>query len=123
MSISTNSQPSYLLSAKKMALSIFYDCLVAAVGGNSSLVAFPSQANYSSIVEPFNLNFPVTPAAVAFPCTAIQVAALVDCAVASNYKVQAKSGGHNAGNYGMFIFELAAFLNQEAPFQYLIGLI
>lgn len=116
MSISTNSQPSYLLSAKKMALSIFYDCLVAAVGGNSSLVAFPSQANYSSIVEPFNLNFPVTPAAVAFPCTAIQVAALVDCAVVSNYKVQAKSGGHNAGNYGMFIFGSAPFVVRRHHF-------
>jgi FAD/FMN-containing dehydrogenase len=93
-----------------MVLPIFAECLLAALGGNSSLVAFPSQANYSAIVAPYNLDYPVVPAAVAFPHTAIQVAALVECAVVSGYKVQAKSGGHSAANYGTIVSELTKFL-------------
>lgn len=81
--------------------SFFEGCVLAAVGWNSSLVAYPSQSNFSSIVAPYNLDCPVTPAAVAFPKTASQVAALVGCAVMSGYKVQPKSGGHSAANYGM----------------------
>lgn len=83
-----------------MASSVFAKCLVAALGGNSSLVAFPSQANYSAIVAPYNLDYPAIPAAITFPKTPTQVAALVKCAVASGVKVQPKSGGHSAANYG-----------------------
>lgn len=75
-------------------------CLVAALGGYSNFVAFPSQANYSSIVDPYNLDYPVVPAAVTFPRTSQQVAGVVKCAVESGYKVQPKSGGHSYGNYG-----------------------
>jgi FAD/FMN-containing dehydrogenase len=96
-----------------MTFLTFAECLLAAVGGNSSLVAFPSQANYSTIVAPYNLEYPVVPAAVAFPYTAVQVAALVDCAVVSGYKVQAKSGGHNAANYGTIVSELTMLLKRE----------
>lgn len=88
-------------SLVEMALQAFAHCLLAAVGGNHSLVAFPSQANYSAIVAPYNLDIPVTPAAVAFPYNATGVAALVKCAVTSGYKVQAKSGGHSSANYGI----------------------
>ncbi|KAH8693293.1 hypothetical protein BGW36DRAFT_302033 [Talaromyces proteolyticus] len=90
-----------------MVLPNFAECLLAAVGANSSLVAFPWQANYSSIVAPYNLDYPVVPAAVAFPHTAIQVSALVKCAVKSGYKVQPKSGGHSAANYGSSTGELS----------------
>lgn len=83
-----------------MVLQTFTQCLVAAVGGNTSLVAFPSQANYSAIVAPYNLDYPVVPAAVAFPSLAVEVVALVGCAAVSGYQVQAKSGGHSSANYG-----------------------
>lgn len=86
-----------------MPSSAFARCLVTALGGNSSLVAFPSNNNYSAIVAPYNLDFPVVPAAVAFPYTAAQVSDLVGCAIRSGYKVQPKSGGHSAANYGMSI--------------------
>lgn len=86
-----------------MPSSVFARCLVAALSGNSSLVAFPSNANYSAIVDPYNLDFTVVPAAAAFPHTAAQVSDLVSCAVKSGYKVQPKSGGHSAANYGMSI--------------------
>ncbi|KAK3681627.1 hypothetical protein B0T22DRAFT_433899 [Podospora appendiculata] len=85
----------------------FAQCLLAAVGGNSSRVAFPSQPNYSAVVAPFNLDNPVTPAAVAFPANATQVSALVGCAVKANYRVQPRSGGHSAGNYGSSTGELS----------------
>ncbi|RYP73027.1 hypothetical protein DL771_003895 [Monosporascus sp. 5C6A] len=91
-------------------------CLLAAVGGNSSLVAFPSQENYSAIVAPYNLDYPVIPAAVAFPHTSVQVAALVNCAVVSGYKVQAKSGGHSAANYGSSTGELSINLENLQHF-------
>lgn len=76
-------------------------CLVAALGGHSNLVAFPSQANFSSdIVRPYNLDYPAIPAAVTYPQTAHQVVRIVQCASESGYKVQPKSGGHSYGNYG-----------------------
>ena len=82
-------------------------CLLHALGGNSRLVFFPDYPFYEQIiVKPFNLNFPVTPAAVAFPETSEQVAAIVRCAADGGYKVQAKSGGHSYGNFGIFFFPL-----------------
>lgn len=55
----------------------------------------------SSAVKPYNLQIPVTPAAVVRPTSSEEVAAAVRCAVASNITVQAKSGGHSYGNYGL----------------------
>lgn len=77
-------------------------CLLAAVGGNSNLVAFPNDLLYEvNSVHRYNLDIPITPAAVTFPESVEQVAAIVKCAADANYKVQAKSGGHSYGNYGM----------------------
>lgn len=78
-------------------------CLLNAVG-NSSNVAFPDALLYETVdVNPYNLDYPVTPAAVTFPETAEQVAAIVQCAANADVKVQAKSGGHSYANYGMFV--------------------
>jgi hypothetical protein len=76
------------------------ECLLSAVGSDASLVAFQGHLLYQTIdVKPYNLNFPVTPAAVTFPTSANQVAAIVKCAANGGYKVQARSGGHSYGNY------------------------
>lgn len=81
------------------------DCLVNAVGGNQALVAFQDQLLYqTTAVEAYNLNIPVTPAAVTFPESSEQIAAVVKCASEHDYKVQARSGGHSFGNYGMLRF-------------------
>ena len=77
-------------------------CLLAALGGDPNLLALPTAADYAStFVKPYNLDIASVPAAVTFPHSAKQVAAIVQCAVNSGLKVQPKSGGHSYGNYGM----------------------
>lgn len=77
------------------------DCLVNAVGGNQGLVAFQDQLLYQlTAVKTYNLNIPVTPAAVTVPESSEQIAAVVKCASDHDYKVQARSAGHSFGNYG-----------------------
>ena len=89
-----------------MRIQTLAKCSLAALGGDPNLVAFPTTANHSSIiVNPYNLDVSAVPAAVTFPRTTKQVAAVVQCAVNSGLKVQPKSGGHSYGNYGMKIFE------------------
>jgi FAD/FMN-containing dehydrogenase len=76
------------------------DCLISAVGPAN--VAFQDQLLYqTTAVQPYNLNIPVTPAAVTYPQSAEEIAAVVKCASEYGYKVQARSGGHSFGNYGM----------------------
>lgn len=82
--------------------STLHRCVLAAVGGNSSLAAFPGDPFYQvSAVRPYNLNFLVTPAAIASPVTTDQVTAVIKCAVDGGHKVQARSGGHSYGNHGI----------------------
>ncbi|KAE8343130.1 hypothetical protein BDV24DRAFT_161943 [Aspergillus arachidicola] len=79
-----------------------HQCLLSAVGNDSSLLAFPSQPFYeSAAANPYNLNWPVYPAAVASPKTSEQVADIVKCAVEYDHKVQAKSGGRSYANFGL----------------------
>ncbi|KAJ5287256.1 FAD linked oxidase N-terminal [Penicillium angulare] len=76
-------------------------CLRNAVTDGGS-VAFPDALLYQEVdVNRYNLNIPVTPAAVTFPTSTDQVAAIVKCAADNGYPVQAKSGGHSYGNYGL----------------------
>lgn len=80
------------------------DCLTSAVGGVAAHVAFQDALLYqATAVEPYNLNIPVTPVAVTFPQSADEVAAVVKCASDYDYKVQARSGGHSFGNFGMTV--------------------
>lgn len=78
-------------------------CLTAAAGGNFE-IAFPKNNPLYQLVDvkAYNLNIPVIPAAVTRPNDAAQIAEVVKCAVASNVKVQPRSGGHSYANYGVF---------------------
>lgn len=98
------------------AASAFATCLLASVGGNSSAVAFPNQANYSTLVAPYNFDLLTTPSAIVWPQDTQQVAAAVKCAVDSDIKVQPKSGGHNYGNYGSTTGELSVNLDNLQHF-------
>lgn len=76
-------------------------CLYTAVQNDPTLVAVDGDLLYQTLaVQVYNLNWPVTPAAVAFPKSTQQVSSIVNCAASLGYKVQAKSGGHSYGNYG-----------------------
>jgi FAD/FMN-containing dehydrogenase len=77
----------------------------AALGGDERLYAFPEKPFYQiDNVKPYNLSVPITPAAITYPKTTAQVAAIVKCAVDANLKVQARSGGHSYGNYCTTLF-------------------
>ncbi|KAJ5096037.1 hypothetical protein NUU61_005393 [Penicillium alfredii] len=79
-----------------------HDCFLAAVGNNTNLVAFPGEPFFPLRNLPlYNLNLPVAPAVITSPKTADQVSKIVRCADANGYKVQAYSGGHSYGNYGL----------------------
>lgn len=78
-----------------------HDCFLAAVGHNSSLIAFKGDPLFGSRSPVYNLNFPVTAAVLTYPQTSEQVADIVRCAVDNGYKVQARSGGHSYANYGL----------------------
>ncbi|KAE8395605.1 FAD/FMN-containing dehydrogenase [Aspergillus alliaceus] len=79
-----------------------HGCLVSAVAGNSARVQVEGGPLLGpNGVHPYNLNFPVKPVAVTFPETSKQVADIVKCATEYGYKVQARSGGHSYGNYGL----------------------
>jgi hypothetical protein len=76
-------------------------CFMQAVGGDSALVASPSKPNYESTdVKAYNLEFPLTPAAVTYPTTTQMVSDIIKCAESYHLKVQPRSGGHSYGNYG-----------------------
>ena len=71
-----------------------------ALGGDDDLYAFPGSPFYQiKDVKPYNLGIPIKPAAVTYPKTTAQVAAIIKCAVEANLKVQARSGGHSYANY------------------------
>ncbi|KAJ5579888.1 uncharacterized protein N7459_005873 [Penicillium hispanicum] len=78
-----------------------HDCLLAAVDHNTDLAAFRGDSLFQSHIPLYNLNFPVVPTAIIFPETSEQVAEVVRCAASNGSKVQAYSGGHSYGNYGL----------------------
>jgi FAD/FMN-containing dehydrogenase len=76
--------------------------LLDALGGDEHLIAFPSKLLYQfEDAKPYNLDIPIVPAAVTYPKTPEQIAEIVKYASTTNLKIQARSGGHSYGNYGM----------------------
>jgi FAD/FMN-containing dehydrogenase len=85
--------------------SAIQQCLTGAVGGNQALLAYKDTPFYQvAHVKAYNLDIPVTPAAVTYPQTAEHVAAIVKCAADNNLKVQPRCGGHSYANYGLYCF-------------------
>lgn len=77
-------------------------CLNNVCNGRIGCVSYPSDPFYQlAWVKPYNLDIEVTPVAVIRPDTAEDISAIVKCAVSNNVKVQAKSGGHSYGNFGL----------------------
>ncbi|CAG8398300.1 unnamed protein product [Penicillium salamii] len=70
-------------------------------------IAVSGDTFYQRWVNRYNLDIPVTPAAVTFPRSSQQVAAVVKCAAENGFPVQPKSGGHSYGNhYGAVVVDL-----------------
>ncbi|RAL07800.1 FAD-dependent oxidoreductase [Aspergillus homomorphus CBS 101889] len=91
-----------LLGLTAAASSSLRSCLLSAVDNDATLAAFKGDLLYQTLaVKAYNLNYPVTPAAVTFPTSSAQVSEIVQCASTLGYKVQAKSGGHSYANYGL----------------------
>ncbi|CAG7946204.1 unnamed protein product [Penicillium nalgiovense] len=89
--------PSAALAASHEALRSCFENVLTDRGS----FAFAGDLFYDRIVNRYNLNIPVTPAALAFPTSSQQVADIVKCAADNGYPVQARSGGHSYGNYGL----------------------
>ncbi|KAM3424646.1 hypothetical protein BST61_g6634 [Cercospora zeina] len=79
----------------------FETCVAQAVGNNAQLYAVPTSPTYNSTSNVYNLDHVYVPSAVAFPTSAQQVTALVQCACSSNVAVQSLSGGHSYLNFGL----------------------
>ncbi|KAF4120420.1 FAD/FMN-containing dehydrogenase [Geosmithia morbida] len=76
-------------------------CLDAVCGGRPNCVAYSGDLLYqTNWVKPFNLDQPVTPAAVIRPDSAQDVADVVKCASEYGYPVQARSGDTWTATYG-----------------------
>ncbi|EOD48226.1 putative glucooligosaccharide protein [Neofusicoccum parvum UCRNP2] len=89
-----------VVSAAAVPSASLQSCLLTAVGTDETLVAFPDETLYqANDVHPYNLDIPVTPAAVVYPDSAQMIADIVGCAVQYGNKVQARTGGHGFGNY------------------------
>lgn len=77
-------------------------CINGIANGRSGFAAYPSQPLYQlAWVKPYNLDIKVHPEAVVRPKDSNDVAEVIKCATQNGYKVQAKSGGHSFGNYGL----------------------
>lgn len=86
------------------------ECLTSSV----SDVAFEGDLLYqATAVQRYNLNIPVSPVAVTSPENAKEVAAVVKCASDNGIFVQARSGGHSYGNYGLGGTDGAVVINLE----------
>ncbi|EAQ91735.1 hypothetical protein CHGG_03670 [Chaetomium globosum CBS 148.51] len=85
------------------AHSALQQCIEGVGNGRTDFAGFPSSpVTYQSFwVRPYNLDISVNPAGVVRPQTASEVSGIIKCAAAHNVKVQARSGGHSYGNYGI----------------------
>ena len=87
------------------------DCLTA----KTVPIRLISSPDFSTLVQPFNLRLPYTPAVVVLPTTTQHVSDAVVCAGKNDVKVQAKSGGHSyasfssGGQSGSMIIDLRNF--------------
>ncbi|CAI7626534.1 unnamed protein product [Penicillium pancosmium] len=75
-----------------------HGCFLTAVSNDASRVAFRGSFPLPPV---YNLDVPVTPAAIIYPKSTDEVADIVRCAVQHDYKVQARSGGHSYANHGL----------------------
>lgn len=76
---------------------------IQTAAGGPENCAFPGDTFYAlKSVKLYNLAISVKPAAIVYPKTALQVAAIVKCVADAGLKIQPRSGDRNYANYCMF---------------------
>ena len=91
--------PQFLVLAQSKALKY---CVVKALNGKSSRVAFSDKILFDFLdVKRYNLAYDTKPIAITYPETPQEISGIVKCAATANVFVQARSGGHSFGNYGL----------------------
>ncbi|KIV95460.1 hypothetical protein PV10_03114 [Exophiala mesophila] len=89
----------HLVSAQSKTLK---DCIVKALDGRSNRVAFSDKFLFELLdVNRYNLVYKTKPLAITYPESAQEVSGVVKCAAEADAFVQARSGGHSFGNYGL----------------------
>lgn len=73
--------------------------LISCLNKNAVPYYNSTSPNWSSLIAPYNLRLPYTPALVTVPVTEQDVSSSVTCAGAAGYKVQPKGGGHSYASY------------------------
>ncbi|KAK3681809.1 hypothetical protein B0T22DRAFT_434159 [Podospora appendiculata] len=78
-------------------------CITAVADGRDGFAGFPGRTilYQDQWVHRYNLDYEVEPVAVIRPQSAKDISGIIMCATQHNVKVQAKSGGHSYGNYGL----------------------
>ena len=91
-------------------------CLEKAVDGDKGRVAWNSKFLFDLLdVHRYNLRYDTEPAAIVYPNTAKEVGAIVICAANAKISVQARSGGHSFGNYGIGGDNGAVVVDNQEP--------
>jgi FAD/FMN-containing dehydrogenase len=81
----------------------FRQYLIDSLAGKTHLIAFPEAPLFQfRDLRRRNLDISVTPAAIVYPESNEQVAAIVKSAAHFGLPVQARSGGHSYGNYSKY---------------------
>ena len=75
--------------------------LTACLARSSIPFSSPSSPNFHNLSQPYNLRLPYRPAAIVLPTIPVQISATIRCAASAGVKVQARSGGHSYGSFGL----------------------
>ncbi|KAG8862467.1 hypothetical protein FRB96_001538 [Tulasnella sp. 330] len=77
------------------------DSLTSCLTGTTATVQSPGQSGFATASLAFNRRLNYTPAAIAYPTTAQEVASIVQCGAAQGLSVTARSGGHSYAAFGL----------------------
>ncbi|KAF2168438.1 Glucooligosaccharide oxidase [Zasmidium cellare ATCC 36951] len=80
----------------------FQQCIAQALSGDSGRFAFPTDLLFDlTDLHLYNLDHPLTPAAITYPNNVQEVSSIVVCASQYGVAVQGRSGGHSYDNNGL----------------------
>ncbi|KAJ7148091.1 glucooligosaccharide oxidase [Mycena crocata] len=84
--------------------------LQKALAAHGIAAVYPADKDFSTVSQPYNRRFTISPLAVAFPTSVAQVSAAVAAGAAQNLEVVARSGGHSYIANGLGGFNSSALV-------------